>query len=104
MSDSQLSMISMIISFVLLHKASSRYNIIKLDEVDDNLDSINRMQLSVLIEQIMSMLQFSQCVIISHNNELDMSNSDIILLRIENQEMLNSIYNSGANIIYSHVK
>lgn len=104
MSDSQLSMISMIISFVLLHKASSIYNIIKLDEVDDNLDSINRMQFSILIEQIMSMLQFSQCVIISHNNELDMSNSDIILLRIENQEMLNSIYNSGANIIYSHVK
>ena len=42
MSDSQLSEISMILSFVLLHKSSKLYNIIKLDEVDDNLENENR--------------------------------------------------------------
>lgn len=102
MSDSQLSMISMLISFVLLHKASSIYNIINLDEVDDNLDSMNRIQFSILIEQIMNNLRFDQCVIISHNNEIDMSNCDVVALRIENTEMLNGIYNSGANIVYSY--
>lgn len=102
MSDSQLSMISMIISFALLHKASSIYNIIKLDEVDNNLDNVNRLQFSVLINQIMNVLNFHQCVIISHNNELDLSNTDMILFKIENKEVLQSLYNSGANIIFSY--
>lgn len=102
MSDSQLSMISMLISFVLLRNSSNRYNIIKLDEVDDNLDSMNRIQFSILIEQIMNDLGFSQCLIISHNNELDLSNTDIVILKMESQEMIDSLYNSGGNIVFSY--
>ena len=102
MSDSQLSMISMLISFVLLKKSSDNYNIIKLDEVDDNLDNINRIQFSILIEHIMSGLGFDQCLIISHNNELDLSNTDIVLLKLESQEMVDSLYNSGGNIIFNY--
>ena len=102
MSDSQLSMISMLISFVLLKKSSDNYNIIKLDEVDDNLDNINRIQFSVLIEHIMSGLGFDQCLIISHNNELDLSNTDIVVLKLESQEMIDSLYNSGGNIIFNY--
>ena len=102
MSDSQLSMISMLISFVLLRNSSNRYNIIKLDEVDDNLDSMNRIQFSILIEQIMNDLGFDQCLIISHNNELDLSNTDIVILKMESQEMIDSLYNSGGNIIFSY--
>ena len=102
MSDSQLSMISMLISFVLLKKSSDNYNIIKLDEVDDNLDNINRIQFSILIEHIMSGLGFDQCLIISHNNELDLSNTDIVVLKLESQEMIDSLYNSGGNIIFSY--
>lgn len=102
MSDSQLSMISMLISFVLLKKSSDNYNIIKLDEVDDNLDNINRIQFSILIEHIMSGLGFDQCLIISHNNELDLSNTDIVVLKLESQEMVDSLYNSGGNIIFSY--
>ena len=102
MSDSQLSMISMLISFVLLRNSSNRYNIIKLDEVDDNLDSMNRIQFSILIEQIMSDLGFDQCLIISHNNELDLSNTDIVILKMESQEMIDSLYNSGGNIVFSY--
>lgn len=102
MSDSQLSMISMLISFVLLKKSSDNYNIIKLDEVDDNLDNINRIQFSILIEHIMSGLEFDQCLIISHNNELDLSNTDIVVLKLESQEMIDSLYNSGGNIIFSY--
>lgn len=102
MSDSQLSMISMLISFVLLRNSSNRYNIIKLDEVDDNLDSMNRIQFSILIEQIMNDLGFDQCLIISHNNELDLSNTDIVILKMESQEMIDSLYNSGGNILFSY--
>ena len=102
MSDSQLSMISMLISFVLLKKSSDNYNIIKLDEVDDNLDNINRIQFSILIEHIMSGLGFDQCLIISHNNELDLSNTDIVVLKLESQEIIDSLYNSGGNIIFSY--
>lgn len=102
MSDSQLSMISMLISFVLLRNSSNRYNIIKLDEVDDNLDSMNRIQFSILIEQIMNDLGFDQCLIISHNNELDLSNTDIVILKMESQEMIDSLYNSGGNIVFSY--
>ena len=102
MSDSQLSMISMLISFVLLRNSSNRYNIIKLDELDDNLDSMNRIQFSILIEQIMNDLGFDQCLIISHNNELDLSNTDIVILKMESQEMIDSLYNSGGNIVFSY--
>lgn len=104
MSDSQLSMISMIISFVLLHKASEAYNIIKLDEVDNNLDNENRLQFSILINKLMERLNFHQCVIISHNNEIDVSHSDMIVFKIENQATLNSLVNSGANIIFNYNK
>ena len=102
MSDSQLSMISMLISFVLLRNSSNKYNIIKLDEVDDNLDNMNRIQFSILIEQIMIDLGFDQCLIISHNNELDLSNTDILILKMESQEMIDSLYNSGGNIVFSY--
>ena len=100
MSDSQLSMISMIISFSLLHKASGSYNIIKLDEVDSNLDNSNRLQFSVLISHIMSLLNFSQCIIISHNNELDLSNTDMIIFRVENKENYSSLLATGCNVIF----
>ena len=99
MSDSQLSEISMILSFVLLHKASKLYNIIKLDEVDDNLDNENRLQFSILINKIMDMLEFDQCIIISHNDEIDLSNSDLIITRIEDESYRNYLLSSGANII-----
>lgn len=99
MSNSQLSQLSMIISFVLLYNASKNYNIIRLDEIDNNLDNDNRMQFFNLINLIMSILHFDQCVLISHNYELDLSNCDLIITRIQNSEIYNSILHSGANII-----
>lgn len=100
MSDSQLSMISMIISFSLLYKVSGNYNIIKLDEVDSNLDNNNRLQFSVLINKIMDILDFSQCIIISHNNELDLSNSDMIIFKMEDQENYSSLLSTGGNVVF----
>jgi hypothetical protein len=81
MSTSQICMISMIISFALLHKSSSVYNIIKLDEMDGGLDSQNRVQFILLLQQMMGILGVSQCVMISHNSELNMNNADVIVLK-----------------------
>lgn len=99
MSNSQLSQLSMIISFVLLYNASKNYNIIRLDEIDNNLDNDNRLQFFNLINLIMDILHFEQCIMISHNYELDLSNCDLIITRIQNQEIYNSVLHSGANII-----
>ena len=99
MSASQLGQLSMIISFVLLHNASEKFNIIRLDEVDNNLDSDNRLRFFSLVDMIMQILNFDQAVIISHNVELDLSNCDLIITRLQNPEMYHSLLNSGANII-----
>lgn len=104
MSDSQLSMISMIISFVLLYQASEFYNIIKLDEVDASLDNTNRLQFATLIGNIIGMLRFDQCIIISHNNEIDLNQVDMMLFRVEKREELSNLLSSGANVIFCYNK
>jgi chromosome segregation ATPase len=104
MSNSQLSQFSMIISFVLLHNASQKYNIIRLDEIDNNLDTDNRLNFFELINTIMDILGFEQCVIISHNNELDLSSCDLMITRLQNTEQYYSLINSGANVIADFMK
>lgn len=99
MSASQLGQLSMIISFVLLHNASEKFNIIRLDEVDNNLDNDNRLRFFGLVYMIMQILNFDQAIIISHNVELDLSNCDLIITRLQNQEAYNALLRSGANII-----
>jgi len=81
MSTSQVCMISMILSFALLNKASDRFNIVKIDEMDGGLDTNNRLQFIVLLRKMMQLLNYTQCIMISHNTELTMCNADIIVLR-----------------------
>jgi DNA repair exonuclease SbcCD ATPase subunit len=81
MSTSQICMISMILSFALLRKASDRFDIIKIDEIDGGLDPQNRLQFIIVLRKLMKLLNYSQCVMISHNAELSMYNADIIVLR-----------------------
>ena len=96
MSASQIAMISMIISFALLHKSSSTYNIVKLDEVDGALDTNNRMQFIVLLQKMMDMLRYNQCIMISHNSEINTANVDLILLKHDSNEELTG------NIVYDY--
>lgn len=81
MSSSQLTMISMILSFSLLAASSTEYNVIKLDEIDDPLDEPNRAAFALLLDNIMDVMHTEQCIIISHSSEMITSNADIILLR-----------------------
>ena len=80
MSTSQKCIMAMIISFALLSNASSIYKIIKIDEIDSPLDTINRSAFFHALDTLMEYLKFDQCIMISHNVELNMSNTDIIVL------------------------
>lgn len=81
MSNAQICMISLIISFALLHKSSSVYNIIRLDEIDAALDHQNRIMFRDLLMRIMAIINARQCIMISHNSEFDLNTCDVIILR-----------------------
>lgn len=96
MSSSQLTMISMIISFALLNASSTKYNVIKLDEIDGPLDENNRVMFIEVLNKIMDIMNVEQCVMVSHSTELQVENSDVILLKSTH---LSSDYNRG-NVIF----
>ena len=98
MSSSQIGMISMILSFALLHHSSTTYNIIKLDEIDGPLDYSNRVYFMDVLNSIMDIMNTEQCIMISHNSELQMDNFDIVLLK---HDIDNMDYHRG-NIIWSY--
>lgn len=101
LSGGELAIVSMIISFSLLYQASQKFNILKLDEVDGTLDSGNRRQFIIVLEQLMDILHASQTIMISHNDELSLDNADIILLRENDANKYNEVVSVG-NIIFNH--
>lgn len=94
MSTSQRCMISMIISFVMLQQSSTKYNILRLDEIDGGLDTANRLNFLFILDKQIEMLNTEQVFIVSHNSEIDYSDCDIIQLKSIDNEI------SQGNIIY----
>lgn len=80
-SSSQISMMSMIINLVLLHQASTKFNIAQLDEVDGALDSYNRSNFVNILFHSMNILNIEQLFLISHSLEADDTFADIIKLK-----------------------
>lgn len=97
MSSSQIGMISMILSFALLHHSSTKYNIIKLDEIDGPLDYNNRVFFTDVLNNIMDIMGTEQCIMISHNTELQDDNFDLILLKQNPDSNF-----TGGNVIWSY--
>ena len=97
MSTSQKCMISMILSFALLKHSSTKYNILKLDEIDSGLDSINRLQFISLLNSLMEKLGCTQCIMISHNNEINLDTADLIILKNSDPD-----FKPNGNIIYQY--
>lgn len=91
MSTAQICMISMIVSFSLLYQSSSKYNILHLDEIDGGLDTKNRLQFTYLLNQLMDLLECEQCIMVSHNNELNTEEADIILLKNPGDSVIGNI-------------
>jgi len=96
MSTAQICMISMILSFAFLFHSSTKYNILKLDEIDGALDTNNRLGFVNVLNQLCQILHTEQCIIISHNDEFDTSEADIILLKHSHPDMITG------NIIYKY--
>ena len=97
MSSAQIGMISMILSFALLHHSSTKYNIIKLDEIDGPLDYNNRVFFTDVLHRIMDIMGTEQCIMISHNTEIQNDDFDLILLKQEGDVQ----YTKG-NIIWKY--
>ena len=96
MSSAQVSLISMIISIALLSQTSTKLNIIVGDEIDAPFDSENRREFITILYKLMSLVKASQCVLISHNSEIQMSECDVILLKNDNDII------TDGNIIWSY--
>ena len=92
-------MISMIISFALLYNSATKFNIIKLDEIDAALDANNRIMFLNVLNRIMEIMSVEQCIMISHNSELQTMYCDVILLRMS--EDMENEYNTG-NVIWRY--
>lgn len=97
LSTSQKCMVSMIISFALLKQASPKYNITKLDEIDGGLDTYNRRNFIPTLEYMNDIMDVEQCIIISHNSEIDYSKCDIIILKHNSIDIP-----SYGNVIYQY--
>lgn len=98
LSGGQSAIMSVVLSGAIMYHSSTKYNILKLDEVDGQLDSSLRPQFLPLIDQVRSILGCEQCFIISHNEALDLRNVDLVVLKTSDPD----VYNSGANIIYQY--
>lgn len=80
-SSSQVCMMSMIINLVLAHQASSKFNVTRLDEIDNSLDTYNRSNFVNVLYRVLPLLNIEQLFIISHSLELDATSADIIKLK-----------------------
>lgn len=90
LSNGELCMISMIISFSLLYQSSTKYNILKLDEIDAPLDASNRLQFNNVLNKLIEILKCEQCILISHNSELNTDETDMIILKSSSDNFGNS--------------
>lgn len=80
MSTSQVSMISMALSFALLYNSSSKYNIPRLDEIDAGLDTYNRGVFIQFLNNILDKLGCEQSFVISHSMEASFGDADLLQL------------------------
>lgn len=93
MSTSQKCMMSLVLSFALLCQSSIKYNILKLDEIDGGLDNDNRSIFVDTLYRLIDLLKSEQCFIISHNNEMNIDECDLIVLRSTDTYQGNILYN-----------
>ena len=60
----------------------SKYNILLLDEIDAELDGANRKSfIEILEKNQFEMLGVEQCFLITHNNEFDSYNTNLMLFK-----------------------
>jgi energy-coupling factor transporter ATP-binding protein EcfA2 len=95
-SQSEVALITMALSFALSHRASGKYNILLLDEIDSGLDDINRLAFLKMLERQMYELKAEQVFLISHNLT-GMMSIPMDSIRLSNVEVKSKL----SNVIYS---
>lgn len=95
-SRSEKAMASLALSAAMFKQSSTHYNIFKLDEIDEGLDSNNRIMYIKVLNDILDILEVEQCIIISHSSELSLANVDIIKLLVDND----TIIGDEGNVIF----
>jgi DNA repair exonuclease SbcCD ATPase subunit len=101
-SQGEMSLISLAFNFALIEQSKKGYNVILLDEVDKELDSDNRRAFVDIIEQQLESMGIEQCCVISHNQEFDTSDLDLILLDGHTVDTQNAEYMRGKTVIYEN--
>ena len=99
-SQGEMSLISLAFSFAMIEQSKKKYNVILLDEIDKELDSSNRRAFVDIIEKQLNDMGVEQCFIISHNQEFDTSNLDLLLFNDHEVDKDNDDYMNGKTIIF----
>ena len=71
-SQGEKSFITLALSFALIYKSITKYNIMLLDEIDSTLDTSNREKFLQIVETQLDMINSEQIFIITHNNMFSM--------------------------------
>ena len=95
-SGGQKAIMSMLLSYALLKQSSTKYNILKLDEIDATLDTSNRSNFLPVVNTIMKELDIETCLMVSHSSEIEMSDVDVVWLQPTDNEI------PKGNIIFTY--
>ncbi len=82
-SGGETATLNIAISFAMIETNINEngYDLIRMDEIDGVLDDVRRQQFIPMIQDGLEELGCNTCAIISHNNEFDDINCDIILMK-----------------------
>lgn len=101
LSESERATLALAISFAIIEMnlSSKKYNITRLDEQDGMLDGIRRKAFLSTIETMINRMNCQTCFIVTHNNEFENTNADVILLTNPNDEMYSHLL-KNKNILF----
>lgn len=101
LSESERATLALAISFAIIEMnlSSKKYNITRLDEQDGMLDGIRRKAFLSTIETMINRMNCQTCFIVTHNNEFENTNADVILLTNPNDELYSHLL-KNKNILF----
>lgn len=96
-SRSEKTIASLSLSAAMMKQSSSKFDIFKLDEIDEGLDAANRLIYVDALNQVLDILNIEQCIIISHSSELNIGHVGVIKLRTTE----NTVIGNEGEIIFN---
>ena len=99
-SQGETALVKVALSLALLKQTLTNYKVVLLDEIDAELDHNNRRAFAEILVQQIKELDIPQCFMISHNNEFDLIDLNLILLEGTNLDIDNPSYIKNKKIIF----